>query len=38
MIDKREVQQPFSTNTRVKYDIKGITCLDYLAIFKKTTL
>ena len=35
MIDKREVQQPFSTNTRVKYDIKGITCLDYLAIFKK---
>jgi DNA polymerase elongation subunit (family B) len=35
MIDKREVQQPFSNNMRVKYDIKGITCLDYLAIFKK---
>jgi len=35
MIDKREVQQPFSNQMRVKYDIKGITCLDYLAIFKK---
>jgi len=35
MIDKREVQQPFSTNTRVKYDLKGVTILDYLAIFKK---
>ena len=35
MIDRREVQQPFSNNMRVKYDIKGVTCLDYLAIFKK---
>ena len=35
MIDKREVQQPFSNNMRVKYDLKGITTLDYLAIFKK---
>ena len=35
MIDKRDVQQPFSTNTRVKYDLKGITTLDYYALFKK---
>ena len=35
MIDKREVQQPFSNQMRVKYDLKGITTLDYYALFKK---
>ena len=35
MIDKREIQQPFSTQTREKYELKGITILDYYALFKK---
>ena len=35
MVDKREIQQPFSTQTRDKYELKGITILDYLAVFKK---
>ena len=35
MIDKREIQQPFTTQTREKYELKGITILDYFAIFKK---
>ena len=35
MIEKREIQQPFTTQTREKYELKGITILDYFAIFKK---